>query len=53
MPCHVGRISTRRRVCWARRIGVDSIDSAGPLWSAANLRLFLGALEGRQVELAL
>jgi hypothetical protein len=34
-----------RRVRWAQRIGADSIDSALPLWSDANLDRFLGALE--------
>lgn len=39
--CHVGRMGTRERVRAARRWGVDSIDSALPLWSRANLERFL------------
>jgi hypothetical protein len=39
--CHVGRMGTRERVRAARRWGVDSIDSALPLWSMANLNRFL------------
>jgi hypothetical protein len=50
-PCHVGRVGTARRVAWARRIGADSIDSSLPLWSADNLRVFVSAIEGRQLEL--
>jgi hypothetical protein len=53
-PCHVGRCGTRKRVQWARRIGVDSIDSCLPLWSTANLVTFLAALQDEaQGELAL
>jgi hypothetical protein len=45
MPCHVGRVGTARRVAWARRSNVSSIDSALPLWSEENLRSFLAALD--------
>jgi len=51
LPCHVGRIGTPRHVAWAKRAGVDSIDSCTPLWSDANLARFVRALEGRQLEL--
>jgi len=27
LPCHIGRVSTRRRILWSVRIGCDSIDS--------------------------
>ncbi len=27
IPCHIGRVGTRRRVLWAKRIGCDSLDS--------------------------
>jgi len=27
IPCHIGRVGTRRHVLWAKRIGCDSIDS--------------------------
>jgi hypothetical protein len=43
--CHIGRCGSVRRVRWAQRIGADSIDSALPLWSDANLDRFLNALE--------
>lgn len=39
-PCHIGRAGTERHAAWARRIGADSIDSALPLWSEANLARF-------------
>lgn len=44
MPCHMGRCGTGRRVRFAKRCGVDSIDSTLPLWSADNLRRFVDAL---------
>ncbi len=50
-PCHVGRVGTARRVRWAMRIGVDSIDSCLPLWSAGNLRVFADAIDGLQQDL--
>lgn len=28
MPCHIGKVGTFRRLFWAYRIGVDSIDSS-------------------------
>lgn len=43
---HIGRMGSARRVRWARSIGVDSIDSALPLWSESNLAAFEGALCG-------
>lgn len=53
MPCHVGRVGTAKRVRWAARIGVDSIDSSLPLWSTAQLRLFIRAVDAshRQGEM--
>src|SRR4051794_21490167 len=42
--CHVGRVGTVERVHWARALGVDSIDSALPLWSTKKLEAFLDAL---------
>lgn len=52
-PCHVGRVGTARRVRWAARIGVDSIDSCLPLWSRAQMARFIAALDmsERQGEL--
>jgi len=43
--CHIGRVGTRDRTRWARRIGADSIDSALPLWSEENLQRFLSGLK--------
>jgi len=43
-PCHIGRVGTEKRVREARAIGVDSIDSCLPLFSADNLRVFLRGL---------
>jgi hypothetical protein len=49
---HIGRVGTARRVAWAKRIGVDSIDSCLPLWSRENLNKFVTALNGpKQVEM--
>jgi len=45
LRCHVGRVGTEERVRWARYIGVDSIDSALPLWSEENLARFCRGLE--------
>lgn len=42
--CHIGRAGTPRLVAQARRVRADSIDSAFPLWSQANLGEFLQAL---------
>ena len=50
-PCHVGRVGTGKRVRWARRIGVDSIDSCLPLFAERNLRNFLNGLNDPQEEL--
>lgn len=53
--CHIGRAGTPRLVAQARRVRADSIDSAFPLWSQANLGEFLAALhvadDGRQPAL--
>jgi len=49
--CHIGRVGTRRRVAWARRIGADSIDSCLPLWSRGKLNQFIDAVNGVQGEL--
>ena len=38
--CHIGRVGTAKRVCWARRIGADSIDSALPLFSKEKFEAF-------------
>lgn len=51
--CHIGRVGTAKRVRWAMRIGVDSIDSSAPLWADANLARFVNALDARQQEFAL
>ena len=52
MACHVGRVGTRKRVMWSKRIGADSIDSCLPLWSRENLESFVNAL-GAQKQLDL
>jgi hypothetical protein len=44
LPCHYARCGTKRRVAHAAALGMDSIDSALPLWSRGNLRVFLDAL---------
>lgn len=49
--CHIGRVGTRKRLRWAVRIGVDSIDSCLPLWSAGNLESFELGLDEPQIEL--
>lgn len=52
-PCHVGRVSGRRRVRWARSIGADSIDSCVPLWSKENrFAVLKGLADPLDVELA-
>ena len=51
VPCHIGRVGTGKRVRWAKRIGVDSIDSCLPLWSRDNLRQFDDAVNDPQLEL--
>jgi hypothetical protein len=53
LPCHIGRVGTARRVAWAHWTGAASIDSSLPLWSAAKLSAFLGALDGSQRQLSL
>jgi len=45
-PIHVGRFGTPARVEAALRLGVDSIDSALPLWSRELLEAFVTALAG-------
>lgn len=42
--CHVGRMGSGVRVAWAKSCGVDSIDSALPLFSAEMLARFRGAM---------
>lgn len=42
--CHIGRAGTPRAVAQARSVMADSLDSAFPLWSSANLDAFLAAL---------
>lgn len=49
--CHIGRVGTVRRVMWARRIGVDSIDSSLPLWSSAKLAGFVQAVQRTTLQL--
>lgn len=44
LRCHVGRVGSKRRAQWAREVGVDSIDSCTPLFSADNLRRWLSGL---------
>ncbi len=51
LKCHIGRVGTAKRVKWAQRIGADSIDSSLPLWSKDNLRIFVAALNNKQIEL--
>lgn len=51
--CHVGRVGTVRRVAWAKRIGVDSIDSCLPLWSRKKLEAFVAAVCGESRQLCL
>lgn len=43
MRLHVGRVGVPERVAWARELGVDSIDSSLPLFTAARLDRFLVA----------
>lgn len=50
--CHVGRVGTRKRVMWSKRIGANSIDSCLPLWSREKLDTFVHAL-GVQKQLDL
>jgi hypothetical protein len=51
LPVHIGRVGTGKRVRWAKRIGADSIDSALPLRSMANLRSFVVAVFDAQLEI--
>lgn len=51
LPCHIGRMGTEKKVRAAIRWGVDSIDSALPLWAEANLRRFLAGFSSTQKEL--
>lgn len=51
--CHIGRVGTPRRVAWAKRIGVDSIDSCLPLWSRDKLVEFVAAVRGEARQLTL
>lgn len=44
LPVHVGRFGTPDRLTAAKRLGVDSIDSALPLWSREKLTEFIGAI---------
>ncbi len=41
LKCHIGRMGTENKARAAFRWGVDSIDSALPLWSENNLKRFL------------
>jgi hypothetical protein len=52
LKCHIGRCGTARRIQWAKRLDVDSVDSALPLWSEDNLqRFFTGLRPTQQLEL--
>jgi len=44
LPCHVGRIGTNKKIRWAKRLYVDSIDTAGPLWGMHKLEVFIKAV---------
>lgn len=43
VPCHVGRIGTPKRIRWAKRVGVDSIDSSQGLWTYPRVRQLIAA----------
>lgn len=51
VPIHVGRVGTAGRVAAMKALGVDSIDSCLPLWSADNLRIFRGATHAHGVPI--
>lgn len=36
--CHIGRATEKKRIWWARRIGADSIDGNGPLFTDKDLQ---------------
>ena len=44
LKLHIGRAATAQRIRWARRIGADSVDGNGPLWSQEALALAVSAL---------
>lgn len=44
-PCHIGRISGRKRTRLVKSWGADSIDSCVPLWSEDNLNAVLYGLQ--------
>jgi hypothetical protein len=46
--CHAGRVGTGRRVRAMREAGVDSIDSAVPLYSVENWRAFWNEVDSTQ-----
>lgn len=48
LPCHIGRVGSKRRSMWARAIEADSIDSSLPLFAEDNLRVFLDGLNHPQ-----
>jgi hypothetical protein len=48
MKCHIGRAASVDRVLWARRIGADSIDGNGPLWTKEALVRVMKALNEPQ-----
>lgn len=50
LKVHVGRVGTVERVQRMKALGVDSIDSSLPLWSAEKMAGFVGAL-GLEAEL--
>lgn len=43
VPCHVGRIGIPKRIRWARRVGVDSIDSSQGLWTYPRVQQLIAA----------
>lgn len=44
MKCHIGRAATVDRILWARRIGADSVDGNGPLWTEADTLAAISAV---------
>lgn len=54
VSCHLGRAGTPKKVAWAKRIRVDSLDSSFPLWSKGsrgNLGKFITAVDSSQTFL--
>jgi hypothetical protein len=51
MMCHVGRVGSVRRLRHMKSLGIDTIDSALPLFSAAKWKRFWAELESGQTTL--